>query len=139
MTDQPDAQRDVGTQLAQERTDLAVMRTRLALERTLDAWVRTALSMISFGFTIAKFLQQMQEKVPGPVERPHAGRNIGLALAIMGTLGMVLAIYQHVRAYHELGLSPLRRPVSASLIVAFLIVLLGFFVFLGIAVEAGPF
>jgi hypothetical protein len=31
---------------------LALDRTRMASERTLMAWVRTALSMISFGFTI---------------------------------------------------------------------------------------
>ena len=37
-------------------TRLAVDRTRLAHERTLMAWVRTATSLISFGFTIYKFL-----------------------------------------------------------------------------------
>ena len=36
---------------------LALERTRLAAERSLMAWVRTALSMISFGFTIYKFMQ----------------------------------------------------------------------------------
>jgi inner membrane protein YidH len=39
-----------------ESTLLAVDRTRLAHERTLMAWVRTATSMISFGFTIAKLV-----------------------------------------------------------------------------------
>lgn len=38
-------------------TTLAVDRTRLAHERTLMAWVRTATSLISFGFTIYKFFQ----------------------------------------------------------------------------------
>ena len=35
---------------------LAVQRTRMASERTLMGWVRTAISMISFGFTMAKAL-----------------------------------------------------------------------------------
>ena len=39
---------DVGTRLA-------VDRTALAHERTLMAWIRTAASLISFGFTIYKF------------------------------------------------------------------------------------
>jgi putative membrane protein len=32
-------------------TKLAIERTRLAHERTLMAWVRTATSLISFGFS----------------------------------------------------------------------------------------
>ena len=40
-----------------DSTELAVDRTWLAHERTLMAWVRTATSMISFGFTIYKFFQ----------------------------------------------------------------------------------
>ena len=38
---------------------LAIDRTRLAAERSLMAWIRTALSMIAFGFTIYKFLQDV--------------------------------------------------------------------------------
>jgi inner membrane protein YidH len=33
-------------------TRLAIERTRLASERTMMEWVRTATSLISFGFTI---------------------------------------------------------------------------------------
>ena len=42
-------------------TKLAVDRTRLAHERTLMAWVRTATSLISFGFTIYKFFQFLRD------------------------------------------------------------------------------
>ena len=45
-------------------TKLAVDRTRLAHERTLMAWVRTATSLISFGFTIYKFFQFLREGQP---------------------------------------------------------------------------
>ena len=41
---------------------LALDRNKLAAERTLMAWIRTALSMISFGFTIYKFLQVIDEQ-----------------------------------------------------------------------------
>ena len=53
---------------------LALDRTRMAAERTLMAWVRTALSMIGFGFTIYKFLQVVQEQSTLPVLRPQAPR-----------------------------------------------------------------
>ena len=46
--------------------ELAMERTWLAHERTLMAWVRTATSMISFGFTIYKFFQFQADKAePG--------------------------------------------------------------------------
>ena len=45
-------------------TLLAIERTNLAQERTIMAWVRTATSLISFGFTIYKFFQL---EVKGPV------------------------------------------------------------------------
>ncbi len=50
-------------------TVLATDRTRLAHDRTLMAWVRTSTSLISFGFTIYKFFQYLQEKGTGPQER----------------------------------------------------------------------
>jgi len=37
--------------------DLALDRARLAHDRILIAWIRTAFSMISFGFTIIKLFQ----------------------------------------------------------------------------------
>ena len=63
---------------------LALDRNKLAAERTLMAWVRTALSMISFGFTIYKFLQVIDEQSTVPVLRPNAPRNVGLVSPASG-------------------------------------------------------
>ena len=46
----PSGALDTGTRLAYERT-------RLASERNMMAWIRTATSLISFGFTVYKFFQ----------------------------------------------------------------------------------
>ena len=43
-------------------TTLAFERTYLAHERTQMAWVHTALSLISFGFAIAKFFEMLHAK-----------------------------------------------------------------------------
>jgi putative membrane protein len=43
-------------------TRLAYERTYLAHERTLMGWVRTAIALISFGFTIAKVFEYLREK-----------------------------------------------------------------------------
>lgn len=71
---------------------LAVQRTRLALERTLMAWVRTALSMISFGFSIYKLFDGEPGRAP---VRPESARELALALIAIGTVGLVLATWQH--------------------------------------------
>ena len=41
--------------------DLATTRTLMAADRTLMAWIRTSLSLLSFGFTIYKILQGFAE------------------------------------------------------------------------------
>ena len=74
---------------------LVLVRNKLAAERTLMAWVRTALSIISFGFTIYKFLQVIDEQSPVPVLRPNAPRNVGLVLTGLGTFVVVIASIQH--------------------------------------------
>jgi len=40
---------------------LALERTRLAHDRTMMAWIRTATSLISFGFTIHKFFEYVHQ------------------------------------------------------------------------------
>jgi putative membrane protein len=52
----------------------AWLRTRLALERTMMSWVRTAVSLIGFGFAIVQCFERMQQ-MPGvrPAENPPVG------------------------------------------------------------------
>ena len=42
----------------------AWIRTVLALQRTLMAAVRTSVSLIGFGFTVAQFFEKFRSKVP---------------------------------------------------------------------------
>jgi hypothetical protein len=50
-------------ELAADRTDMALSRTLTAADRTLMVWIRTRLSMLSFGFTIYKFLLYVKESL----------------------------------------------------------------------------
>ena len=43
-------------------TDLGVERTRLVTERTMMAWVRTATSLMTFGFAIQQFYVLVRAK-----------------------------------------------------------------------------
>ena len=52
---------------------LALDRTRLAAERTLMGWVRTSFSMMTFGFTIYKVVQEIgQLNATTGATRPEA-------------------------------------------------------------------
>jgi putative membrane protein len=118
---------------------LALDRTKLAAERTLMAWLRTALSMISFGFTIYKFLQVLQEQGAVAVARPNAPRNLALGLIGIGTCALVAACVQHVKYVRALSVpSHPYGPWDLSFVVSIFIVLLGLLTFGSIALRAGP-
>ena len=74
----------------------AWLRTRLSVERTLLSWIRTAVSLIGFGFAIVQFFGRMQQ-FPGvtPARFPDAPRYLGLALILCGILALVVSIWQY--------------------------------------------
>jgi inner membrane protein YidH len=111
-------------------TNLAMDRNYMAAERTLMAWIRTALSMISFGFTIGKLGQ-----VLGTIEvkgfmghtRMISVESIAYFLVILGTVALLMASIQHrvrMRQLYEMGL---RRQLSTSFVVAVLLIVVGGF------------
>jgi uncharacterized membrane protein YidH (DUF202 family) len=57
--------------------------------RTMMAWIRTSLSMLSFGHTIYKVIQEAHDATNIPVHR-MAPRNAGVFLTVTGTLALVL-------------------------------------------------
>ena len=118
---------------------LALDRNKLAAERTLMAWVRTSLSMISFGFTIYKFLQVIDEQSTVPIVRPNAPRNVGLVLTGLGTFVVIVACMQHWSYVKNLRADQPYKPWDLSFIVACLIAILGALLFISIVVRSGPF
>ncbi|NPV06264.1 MAG: DUF202 domain-containing protein [Syntrophaceae bacterium] len=71
----------------------AWVRTRLAVERTLMAYMRTAVSLIGFGFAIVQFFERLRD-MPGaaPALYPDAAWYLGLALIFCGVMAMVISI-----------------------------------------------
>jgi putative membrane protein len=72
------------------------LRTRLSLERTMMSWVRTAISLIGFGFTIVQFFERLQQ-TPGIAAPffPEAPRYLGLSLIVCGVAALVISIWQY--------------------------------------------
>jgi putative membrane protein len=72
------------------------IRTRLSVERTMMSWLRTAVSLIGFGFAIVQFFERLRQ-MPGtsPAEYPRAPQYLGLALIFSGILALVISIWQY--------------------------------------------
>jgi putative membrane protein len=117
---------------------LAVERTRLAHERTLIAWLRTALSMISFGFTIYKFFQyEIGKGAPAATERLLSPRGFALVMIGTGLVALLMSTIQHregmKRLRAESGLATV--PVSIATVVAALFSILGILAFLAVLFQ----
>jgi putative membrane protein len=82
----------------------AWIRTRLGIERTFMAWMRTAVSLIGFGFTIVQFFQRLQgmEASNGRQMRPEAPRELGLALIAAGVGALIISTWQYRQMLHYL-------------------------------------
>jgi putative membrane protein len=117
------------TQLAKRRTDLALLRSYMAAERTLQAWIRTALSMITFGFTIGKLGQAAEQlKVTSRFfDREWSVGSIAYALVSLGTVALLCACAQHWLDLRRLRAQGLRRRPGLALIIAALLAVVGGF------------
>jgi putative membrane protein len=112
-----------------DSTHLAIDRTWLAHERTLMAWVRTATSMISFGFTIYKFFQYEAGRGIPVTHGLLSPRDFALIMVSIGLVALVLATVAHRKEIRGLSAQlPGRR--SMAEIVAALVSVFGIAVLL---------
>ncbi len=92
-------------------------RVYFASERTLLAWLRTGLTVMAFGFVIARFglfLQIVSVQAPAAVPHAHSGASalLGIVLVATGTVMILVATVQHRRFIATLP--PADRPRSYS-------------------------
>lgn len=115
-----------------ESTLLAVDRTRLAHERTLMAWVRTATSMISFGFTIAKLVPNRDNGRESWIFDTHTFASIMIGVALVA---LTFAAIQHRREMRSLRARyPGHVPYSNAMVVASLVAGFGILAFVAVLI-----
>ena len=115
-------------------SDLGEIRTIMAADRTLMAWVRTSLSMLSFGFTIYKFLETAAQQ--GALARPESPQRVGLFLAAMGTAAMVLGVISYWTTLKDLQRTGAFRLGRPTLLISLIMALAGVALFLAIVTRA---
>ncbi len=124
------------------------LRTRLSVERTMMSWIRTAVSLIGFGFAIVQFFERFQQ-MPGitPANFPKAPQYLGLALISCGVLALLVSIWQYQSIIRYMWEEPftqiagmrsggvgeqMRSPVMA---IALLLIAIGLFAFFAVLLR----
>jgi putative membrane protein len=129
-------------------THFGWLRTRLSIERTMMSWLRTAVSLIGFGFAIVQFFERLTN-MPGaqPAQHPGAAKYLGLALIASGIIALLISIWQYTWTVRylrsgafaaiagmrgETDRELMRSPVLA---VAILLVCIGLFAFFAVMLR----
>jgi putative membrane protein len=140
---------DISVELSSRRTGMSFQRTRMSADRTLMSVIRTSLSLIGFGFTIFQFFQKMHEAQV--LQSSGAARHFGETLVYLGIGMLIVGI-----GYHVAFMTGLRReremlkrddlihaqsdyPVSMTLIVAVVLLVIGLLAIWSMMSGAGPF
>ena len=125
-------------------THFGWLRTRLSIERTMMSWIRTAVSLIGFGFAIVQFFDRLQQ-TPGARSAliPGAPRYLGLALIGLryrraGHIDLSVLVDDLIFEWRQLR--PCRRndqegKQSPVIAVAVLLILIGFFAFFAVLLR----
>jgi len=114
-------------------TDQGEMRTIMGADRTLMAWIRTGLSMISFGFTIYKFLEGAAPRDGGVLSHPESPQRVGLFLCALGTMSIVLGTWDYWQTLQDLNRAEHFRLGRPVLFIALVMSLAGVALFFAIA------
>ena len=80
--------------LALDRTELAKFRSLAAADRTLMAWIRTALSLIGFGFGIPALVKAIEPTRVYEFNPVRFTLIVGLSFITTGMLAMILVVCQ---------------------------------------------
>ena len=113
--------------------ELAKERNRAAYDRTLMAWIRTAISLIGFGFAIAKSYEYIQmdemEKTGRFIDQIHAPLWFGMSFVVLGMVSILGGVIQYVQVVRQIqsGRFIYGEPRPLAKIVALILLIIGVF------------
>jgi putative membrane protein len=116
----------------------ALIRTAFSSERALLAWVRTSVSLYSFGFTIAKFGNYLEAR-DGDGAYVASTARVGLILVCLGILALGLGMIEHakrVRRMRGMGM-PRTSRISLPLMASGVLLVIGTATLIGIVPNLG--
>lgn len=113
--------------------DLAAINTMLALDRTLLAWMRTALTLIGFGFTLAKFVHDMIEHGMLHGVKPWYPRTVGFILMGLGVATLIGGMIEYVKLAKTV--KPGAPTWSISLVVSGVVAILAIVLMVSLTTE----
>lgn len=118
--------------------ELARVRTMLSYDRTLLAWIRTSLSLIAFGFTLARFVHDMMVSGTLRFLEPHYPREVGLTLMMLGIGGLIAGVVNHYHSVRVLRSVVPVSPWSASMVVALVLAMVGVLMIINLCSSFRP-
>jgi putative membrane protein len=110
----------------------AELRDYLAEERTFLAWIRTGLTLMGFGFVVARFglFLQVMQITQGGTAPLHHGLSpwIGTTFIVVGVAVNLFSIRRHMQLVAELNRGQLtnRGPSREAIVLALFLALIGF-------------
>ena len=113
--------------------ELAKELNRAAYDRTLMAWIRTAISLIGFGFAIATSYEYIHmetlERTGRFLDVIHAPLWFGISFILLGMLCILGGVIQHRKVLRQIQSSKFTSTESKPLakIVALILLLIGIF------------
>lgn len=130
---------DPGSAREEKHMNLPYESSRLSADRTLMSWIRTSLSMISFGFTIFKFFQYLKQSATSYHLPAQRARNFGTALVSLGTILLIFAIVEYILFIRRLDRDSGKKfRISTASVAATLISLIGLLALFDLLLRIGP-
>jgi putative membrane protein len=139
----------VSVELSSRRTDMSFLQTRMTADQTLMSVIRTSLTLMTFGFAMYEFFTKLTDQKM--LTATAAPRNFGSALVYLGVGMIAVGIAFHVqfmwrlrRERQEMRAAGLLHdengfPLSFTLVVAVLLLLLGVGAIVSVSFGIGPF